>query len=81
MRRCLAEIGVIRGVLAETNDTFGKLKMGLGEAERPAIQTVHFAASDAFACWCETNANADQNVSIRHSHAMRFEIDLIMAVL
>ena len=65
----------------ETNVALGAMKMGLGEAEREATQTLQFAASAAFECWCDTNAIAVQNVSSRHSHATRFEIDLIMAVL
>ena len=81
MRRCLAEMGSVLRLRTDTNATFGGEKMGFGEADREATQTVHFAASAAFECWCETSAIADQNVNSRHSHTIRFEIDLIMAVL
>jgi hypothetical protein len=46
----LAEIGSGRKVDAETNDTFGKVVVTLGEAEWAAIQIVHFAASAALEC-------------------------------
>ena len=39
MRRCLAETGSARKVETETNITFGKVVVALGEAEWAAIQT------------------------------------------
>jgi hypothetical protein len=69
------ETGSVRKVDTGTNVAFGRLEVALGEAECAAMQTVHFTDSLAFACWCIANANADQNVSTRHSQAMRFDID------
>ena len=46
--RCLAETGFVRSVNSETNVTFDRVQMVLGEAECAATQTVHFAASAAF---------------------------------
>jgi len=43
----LAETGSDQKVDTGTNVTFGKLEVGLGEAEWAATQTVHFAASVA----------------------------------
>jgi hypothetical protein len=51
------------------------VELVLGEAEWAATQTVHFADSVAFECWCAANAIADQNVNNAHRHAIRFEID------
>jgi hypothetical protein len=55
------------------------VEWALGEAEWAATQTVHFADSVAFECWCAANAIADQNVSNRHTNAILFEIDRITA--
>ncbi len=49
--------------------------MAIGEAEWAVTQTVHFNASVALEWWCETNINADPNVSSRHNPAIAFEID------
>ena len=46
----MAEIGSGRKVDAETNNTFGKVVVVLGEAEWAAIQTVHVADSVALEC-------------------------------
>jgi hypothetical protein len=48
MTRCLAETGSVRSVNTETNVTFDRVEVVLGEAECAATQTVHFAASAAF---------------------------------
>jgi hypothetical protein len=50
IRRCLAETGLGRKVHTETNSTFGRITVALGEAERAATQTVHVAESVAFEC-------------------------------
>jgi hypothetical protein len=75
----LAETGFGRKVDTETNITFGKMIVALGEAEWAAIQTVHVADSVAFECWCAANAIADQKVSNMHRHAIRFDIDRMTA--
>ena len=72
---CLAETGSARRVDTTTNVACGSLGVALGEAEWAATQTVHFAASVAFECWCVADANADQKVSSMQNHAMRFELD------
>jgi len=48
MRRCLAETASVRNVNTETKVTFDKVEVVLGEAEWPAMQTVHLADSVAF---------------------------------
>ena len=50
IKRCLAEIGSGRRVDAETNNTFGKVVVIVGEAEWAAMQTLHVADSVAFEC-------------------------------
>src|ERR1700730_2545018 len=75
-RRCLAETGSVRKVDTRTSVVFGRAEVAVGEAEWAVTQTVHFNAPVALEWWCETNANADPNVSTRHSHATAFEIDL-----
>jgi hypothetical protein len=47
MRRCLAETGFALKADTATNVAFTRVEVALGEAEWAAIQTVHFAASDA----------------------------------
>jgi hypothetical protein len=46
----LEETGFGRKVDTETNITFGRMVVALGEAEWAAIQTVHVADSVAFEC-------------------------------
>ena len=75
MRRCLAETGSVRKVDTRTSVLFGRAEVAIGEAEWAVTQTVHFNASVALEWWCETNTNADPNVSSRHNHAIVFEID------
>jgi len=75
----LAETGSGRKVDTETNITLGKFVAACGDAEWAAIQTVHVADSIAFECWCAANAIADQRVSNRQRHAIRFDIDRMKA--
>ncbi len=79
MRHCLAETGSARKVDTTTNLAGRGVELVWGEAEWAATQTVHFADSVAFECWCAANAIADQNVSNKHRHAIRFEIDRMTA--
>jgi hypothetical protein len=50
MRHCLAATGSARKVDTAMNLALSRAELALGEAEWAAIQTVHFAASVAFAC-------------------------------
>lgn len=71
----MAETGSGRKVDTETNVTLGKATGALGEAEWAVIQTVHVADSEALECRCAANAIADQKVSNKQRHAIRFDID------
>ena len=73
----MAETGSDREIDAGTNARLGRTAETCGAAEWAVTQSVHFAASLAFEWWCATNATAENNVSKRHSNAIRFENDRI----
>jgi hypothetical protein len=60
-----------------TRDSFSGTVVAVGDAEWAVMQTVHFTASVLLEWWCATMATADQQISSRHRHAIRFENDRI----
>ena len=80
MSRCLAGTGAaVTTTETRRKKAFGNLEASTGEAEWAATQTVHFAASMELEWSCDARAYTEHNVSSRHSHAMRFDIDRMYA--